>query len=202
MYGWQWRHFGAEYVNCGTDYTGQGIDQLQAVIRDLKSDPFSRRIGMTAYNVADLEKGVLHPCHGIFVQFYVEGTPGEARPRRLSCHMYQRSMDTFLGAPFNIASYAALTHLLAAICDMEPADLIISTGDTHIYKDHVQVMALQISRAPFPPHQRPPAAPQGERSRQGDRPGGHHRGGLRAVGLHPPPAHLWPYERIDSLSHP
>lgn len=143
MYGWQWRHFGAEYVNCGTDYTGQGIDQLQAVIRDLKTDPYSRRIGMTAYNAADLEKGVLHPCHGIFVQFYVEGA-------RLSCHMYQRSMDTFLGAPFNIASYAALTHLLAAICDMEPADLIISTGDTHIYKDHLDAMALQVSRVPFP----------------------------------------------------
>jgi thymidylate synthase len=133
------------------DYTGQGFDQLQAVIRDLKENPFSRRIGMTAYNVADLEKGVLHPCHGIFVQFHVE--PAAAGKPRLSCHMYQRSMDTFLGAPFNIASYAALTHLLATICDMEPNDLIISTGDTHIYKDHIDAMREQISRRPFPqPH--------------------------------------------------
>jgi dihydrofolate reductase/thymidylate synthase len=150
MYGWQWRHFGATYVNCMTDYTSQGIDQFRQVINDLRESPYSRRISMTTYNVADLEKGVLHPCHGIFVQFYVSYDRNDSTRKYLSCQMTQRSMDTFLGAPFNIASYAALTHLLAVICDMTPKELIICSGDTHIYNDHIEVLTTQITRNPYP----------------------------------------------------
>jgi thymidylate synthase len=147
MYGYQFRHFGAKYQGCDHDYTGQGIDQLEQVIDLLKNDPFSRRIAMTSYNVADLDKGVLHPCHGIFVQFYVDVIDGV---KRLSCHMTQRSVDCGVGLPFNIASYAVLTHLIARKVDMLPRELIISTGDTHIYLNHVTALEQQLTREPHP----------------------------------------------------
>jgi thymidylate synthase len=147
MYGYQMRHFGAKYQGCDHDYTGQGIDQLEDVLKLLKNDPFSRRIAMTTYNVADLDKGVLHPCHGIYVQFYVEIRNEQ---KHLSCHMTQRSVDCGCGLPFNIASYAILTHLIAQKVNMIPNELIISTGDTHIYLNHVDALKSQLQRNPNP----------------------------------------------------
>jgi dihydrofolate reductase/thymidylate synthase len=147
MYGWQLRHFGAKYEGCTKDYAGQGIDQLEIVIDLLKKDPFSRRIAMTTYNVSDLEKGVLHPCHGIYVQFYVEVVNGQ---KYLSCHMTQRSVDCGCGLPFNIASYAVLTHIIAQKVDMLPKEVIISTGDTHIYNNHISALTTQVARTPYP----------------------------------------------------
>lgn len=146
MYGFQWRHFGATYEGCDADYRNKGIDQLKNVIDLLKNDPFSRRILMTTVNVEDLEKGCLHPCHGIVVQFYVSMHLGV---KHLSCHMYQRSVDTFLGLTWNIFSYAVLTYILAKMTDMKPYELIISTGDTHLYKDHLDQAILQVGRQPF-----------------------------------------------------
>jgi thymidylate synthase len=148
MYGFQWRHYGAEYTGSGTDYTGKGIDQLQNVMDLLKNDPYSRRILMTTVNVNDLEKGCLHPCHGIVVQFYVnEDSNGN---KHLSCHMYQRSVDTFLGLTWNIFSYAVLTYILAKKLGMKPKELVISTGDTHLYKDHVEQANVQLGRTSYP----------------------------------------------------
>jgi len=147
MYSFQWRHFGAKYEGCSKDYTGQGIDQLAIVLQLLKQDPFSRRIAMTTYNVADLDKGVLHPCHGIYVQFYVEVINDH---KYLSCHMTQRSVDCGCGLPFNIVSYSVLTYLIAQKVDMLPKDLIISTGDTHIYNNHIDALVIQMARTPYP----------------------------------------------------
>jgi thymidylate synthase len=120
---------------------------LDEVIKLLKEDPYSRRIMMTTYNVNDRHKGVLYPCHGIVVQFYVEDIDEK---KHLSCHMYQRSMDSFLGAPYNIASYATLTNIIALKVDMVPYELIISMGDTHIYKNHIEQCQIQIKRHPYP----------------------------------------------------
>jgi thymidylate synthase len=150
-YGFQWRHFGAEYgdgpkAGDFTKYAGQGVDQLAYVEHLLKTDPFSRRIVMTAWNPAALNRTALPPCHTL-VQFYVEDVDGD---RRLSCHMYQRSVDTFLGFPWNIASYAMLTHLLAVRNNMTAFELIISTGDTHLYADHFDAARQQLVRAPLP----------------------------------------------------
>ncbi len=150
-YGFQWRHYGAEYNNGPKSgdfakYDGQGIDQLAHVEHLLKTDPFSRRIVMTAWNPAAMSRMALPPCHAM-VQFYVEQSDGE---RRLSCHMYQRSVDTFLGFPWNIASYAVLTHLLAMRAGMSASELIISTGDTHLYSDHVDAARKQLNCAPLP----------------------------------------------------
>jgi thymidylate synthase len=151
MYGFQWRHFGAEYNGCDKMYSKAGVDQLEEVVRMLKEDPFSRRIMMTTYNVADRHKGVLYPCHGVVVQFFCEDEIDEDGTcvRKLSCHMYQRSMDTFLGAPYNIFSYTVLTYLLALKTGMVPKELIISTGDTHLYLDHLEQARVQTSRVPF-----------------------------------------------------
>ena len=145
MYGFNWRFFGAEYRGCDADYHGQGYDQLANLIEGLKTDPFSRRHMLTTFNPAEVDKSVLAPCHGIVAQFYVHD-----ETKRLSCHVYIRSSDTFLGLPFNIASYAALTYLIAKICDMEPQDLIISIGDAHIYKNHVEQLREQLRRDPYP----------------------------------------------------
>lgn len=148
MYGFQWRHFGADYKGCDATYaSNDGIDQLEEVVKMLQEDPYSRRIMMTTYNVADRHKGVLYPCHGVIAQFFCEDD--ESGKRRLSCHMYQRSMDTFLGAPYNIFSYTVLTYILALKTGMLPKELIISTGDTHLYLDHIEQARLQTSRVPF-----------------------------------------------------
>jgi len=147
-YGFQWRHFGAEYATCKDDYSGKGFDQVREVIRLLKEDPYSRRIFMSAWNPAALSKMALPPCH-VSAQFYVEFQNGK---KYLRCHMYQRSVDCFLGLPFNIFSYSVLTYILAKMCDMVPKELIISTGDTHIYTDHIDQVRTQLQRVPvFPP---------------------------------------------------
>lgn len=149
VYGFQWRHFGAKYVDCDTDYTGQGVDQLAEVIRKIKEDPTDRRIILSAWNPADLSLMALPPCH-MFCQFFVQ-LPDETHARpRLSCLMYQRSADLGLGIPFNIASYALLTCMIAHVTNTEPHELCIQLGDAHVYRDHVEALQTQLQRTPRP----------------------------------------------------
>lgn len=145
-YGFQWRHFGATYETCNDNYDNQGVDQIQQVLEQLQKDPMSRRHVVTAWNPSALPSMALPPCHAMF-QFYVEEV---GQDKHLSCHMYQRSVDCFLGLPFNILSYAVLTYIMAAKTGMKPKELIISTGDTHIYMDHLQQVQEQLSRDPYP----------------------------------------------------
>ena len=144
VYGFQWRHFGAEYRGCNDDSyekDNKGIDQLQQCIDRIQNDPDSRRIIMSAWNPVDLPKMALPPCH-LMCQFYVSN--GE-----LSCLLYQRSGDIGLGVPFNIASYALLTHLMAHVCGLKPGELVHNIGDAHIYKNHIGAVEEQITRTPF-----------------------------------------------------
>lgn len=144
IYGFQWRHFNANYIDCNTDYTNSGIDQLQYIIDCLK-DPIqrkSRRLILTAWNPCQLDKMALPPCH-ILCQFNVSGE------NKLSCHLYQRSGDIGLGVPFNIASYSMLTYIIAKHCDLVPYEFIYSLGNVHIYDDHVSGLKELMSRKPF-----------------------------------------------------
>ncbi|ROT40012.1 thymidylate synthase [Sodiomyces alkalinus F11] len=179
VYGFQWRHFGAEYVDAATDYTGRGVDQLAEVVHKLRTNPYDRRIILSAWNPGDLRKMALPPCH-MFAQFYVsypgarrraprDGEDGEdgddanARDKdkdkekdkgngrgkgHLHCQLYQRSCDMGLGVPFNIASYALLTHMLAHVCDLVPGSLTHVMGDAHVYCDHVDALRVQLEREP------------------------------------------------------
>ncbi len=141
IYGYQWRHFNAPYIDCDASYEGQGIDQLAQIIETLKTDPTSRRMIMTAWNPCQLDQMALPPCH-ILCQFNVlDG--------RLSCTMYQRSCDIGLGVPFNIASYSMLTHILAKHCDLLPGEFIYNMGNVHIYDDHVEPLKQQLERVPY-----------------------------------------------------
>lgn len=140
VYGFQWRHFGAEYVDMHADYEGKGVDQLAEVINRIKTKPSDRRIIMCAWNPADLDKMALPPCHCL-VQFYVAN--GE-----LSCQLYQRSADMGLGVPFNIASYALLTAMIAHVCDLVPGDFVHTLGDAHVYSNHVEPLKTQLEREP------------------------------------------------------
>ncbi|QEA14228.1 thymidylate synthase [Comamonas flocculans] len=134
VYGVQWRSWPAP--------GGAHIDQIAQVVEQLKSNPDSRRIIVSAWNVADLPRMALMPCHALF-QFYVaEG--------KLSCQLYQRSADIFLGVPFNIASYALLTHMLAQQCDLGVGDFIWTGGDCHLYSNHLEQVRTQLARAPYP----------------------------------------------------
>lgn len=142
IYGFNWRHFGADYDNCHTDYSGQGIDQLAKAIDLIKKDPTSRRIVVNAWNPIVIDKACLYPCHIMF-QFYVDVEKGE-----LSCQMYQRSVDCFLGLPFNITSYALLTYMVADICGLKTGDLIMVLGDTHVYSNHIEQCQKQLEREP------------------------------------------------------
>lgn len=144
VYGFQWRHFGAEYKDCGTDYAGQGVDQLAAVVRALTGPNAEgdRRILLTAWNPAALPDMALPPCH-VLAQFYV--ARGE-----LSCLLYQRSADLGLGVPFNIASYALLTRMLAHTCGLRPGEFVHTMGDAHVYCTHVEGLTEQLARAPRP----------------------------------------------------
>ncbi|MEN9362940.1 MAG: Thymidylate synthase, partial [Bacteroidota bacterium] len=121
---------------------GQVIDQIKEVIHTLKTNPDSRRIIVSAWNVADLPKMALMPCHAFF-QFYVADG-------KLSCQLYQRSADVFLGVPFNIASYALLTMMVAQVCDLGLGDFVWTGGDTHLYSNHMEQVDLQLSRTPRP----------------------------------------------------
>ncbi|WP_407430065.1 thymidylate synthase [Arcticibacter sp.] len=132
VYGHQWRSWPTP--------DGGHIDQITDVINQIKNNPDSRRLIVSAWNVADISKMALPPCHSFF-QFYVaEG--------KLSCQLYQRSADIFLGVPFNIASYALLTMMIAQVCDLEPGDFIHTLGDAHLYNNHLEQTRLQISRTP------------------------------------------------------
>ncbi|MEW9669234.1 thymidylate synthase [Ammoniphilus sp. 3BR4] len=132
IYGKQWRSWACE--------DGSTIDQIEQVIKDIKTNPDSRRLIVSAWNVADIPKMALAPCHALF-QFYVaEG--------KLSCQLYQRSADVFLGVPFNIASYALLTMMIAQVCDLEPGDFVHTFGDVHIYANHLEQVKLQLTREP------------------------------------------------------
>jgi thymidylate synthase len=142
IYGHQWRHFNAEYKNKNTDYTNQGIDQIKQVLNLLKNDPMSRRILISAWNPSQLSEMNLPPCH-MMAQFYV------STDKKLSCQMYQRSADVGLGLPFNIASYAVLTYILAKLSNLTPNKLIIVLGDAHIYSSHEESLKEQIKRTPF-----------------------------------------------------
>ena len=133
VYGYQWRHWPTP--------DGREIDQVAEVIARIRQDPDSRRLIVSAWNVADLPRMALAPCHA-FYQFYVAGG-------RLSCQMYQRSADIFLGVPFNIASYALLTHMVAQQCDLEVGDFIWSGGDCHLYLNHLEQAREQLSRTPY-----------------------------------------------------
>ena len=141
IYGFQWRHFGARYTNCSDNYDNHGIDQLEDIINQIKHDPCSRRIILNAWNPVDTKKMILPPCH-IMAQFYVHGDSS------ISCHMYQRSCDMGLGVPFNICSYAILTHMLAHVTGLTANELIISMGDAHVYNNHIKGLKEQIQREP------------------------------------------------------
>ncbi|XP_076912992.1 bifunctional dihydrofolate reductase-thymidylate synthase 1-like [Bidens hawaiensis] len=142
VYGFQWRHFGARYTDMHAEYTGQGFDQLLDVINKIKNNPNDRRIILSAWNPSDLKQMALPPCH-MFAQFYVN--QGE-----LSCQMYQRSADMGLGVPFNIASYALLTCMIAHVCDLVPGDFIHVVGDAHVYSNHVRPLQEQLQKLPKP----------------------------------------------------
>ena len=139
VYGHQWRSW--------PDYKGGTIDQIQYVVDQLKNNPDSRRMMVSAWNVAEVNQMALPPCHTIF-QFYTAPLPDGRR--RLSLQLYQRSADTFLGVPFNIASYALLLQMMAQVCDMVPGDFIHTTGDTHLYLNHLEQARLQLTRQPRP----------------------------------------------------
>ena len=133
VYGKQWRAWLAP--------DGRTIDQISQAIEQLRRNPDSRRIMVSAWNVGELEGMALMPCHALF-QFYVAAG-------RLSCQLYQRSADLFLGVPFNIASYALLTHMFAQQCDLEPGEFVWTGGDTHLYLNHLEQADLQLTRTPF-----------------------------------------------------
>lgn len=157
VYGVQWRHWrkltergeGTFNDDFGNNYRRtsptqvQEIDQIRQLIEGLKRDPNGRRHILSAWNVGDLDQMALPPCH-VMSQYYVNNG-------KLSCHMYQRSADSFLGSPFNYASYALLTHMIAQVCDLGVGELIVSTGDTHIYLDHIEQVKEQLKREPYPP---------------------------------------------------
>lgn len=139
VYGKQWRSWDGA--------NGKTIDQVAELIDQLKTNPDSRRLIVSAWNVADLPEMKLMPCHCLF-QFYT--TPTAEGKRKLSCQLYQRSADVFLGVPFNIASYALLTMMIAQVCGMEFGDFVHSFGDVHLYKNHFEQAELQLSRSPLP----------------------------------------------------
>lgn len=152
IYGAQWRNFGGrEHANPGNNR--EGVDQIERLIHGLRKDPDGRRHIVSAWNPDDIDSMALPPCHLLF-QFYV-GAPSERNTwrsprgtRDLHCHMYQRSADVFLGVPFNIASYALLTHIVAAQCGFDVGQLVISFGDVHLYNNHVRQAEEQLLRTP------------------------------------------------------
>jgi len=142
VYGHQWRNFGATRRPDGT-YEPDGVDQLRRLVDQIRSDPSSRRLIVTGWNPAEADQVALPPCHTLF-QFHV------STDRRLSCQLYQRSADVFLGVPFNIASYALLTHMVAHVCGLRPGVFVHSFGDVHLYRNHHEQAARQLGRTPGP----------------------------------------------------
>lgn len=141
VYGKQWRNWLAP--------NGQSIDQIKEVLHQIKNQPDSRRMIVSAWNVGELSQMALLPCHALF-QFYVGAPLQEGGKRTLSCQLYQRSADVFLGVPFNIASYALLTMMMAQVCDLEPGTFVHSFGDVHLYNNHLEQAHLQLTRQPYP----------------------------------------------------
>jgi thymidylate synthase len=141
VYGVQWRNWPKP--------DGGHVDQISEVVKQLKQSPDSRRIIVSAWNVGLIEQMALPPCHAFF-QFYVAPPQKSGERPKLSCQLYQRSADIFLGVPFNIASYALLTHMLAQQCDMDVGDFIWTGGDCHVYSNHTEQVELQLSRTPHP----------------------------------------------------
>ncbi len=147
VYGKQWRSWE------GKD--GKVVDQISDLVRQIKNNPDSRRLIVSAWNVTDLPEMALMPCHTLF-QFYtspvtpLHGVTRGAEKRKLSCQLYQRSADVFLGVPFNIASYALFTMMIAQVCDLEVGEFIHTFGDVHIYNNHIEQVKLQLSRTPYP----------------------------------------------------
>ena len=144
IYGFQWRHFNANYNDCNTDYSNKGIDQLKYIIKELKNPETrnSRRLILTAWNPCQLHLMALPPCH-VMCQFNVTNN------NKLSCSLYQRSGDVGLGVPFNIASYSYLTHLIAHHCSLECCEFIYNLGNAHIYNDHIDGLNVQKNRIPY-----------------------------------------------------
>ena len=144
IYGFQWRHFNAEYKDCNTDYKNCGVDQLDYIIEQLKNKETrnSRRLILTAWNPCQLNEMALPPCH-ILCQFNVKDD------NKLSCHLYQRSGDVGLGVPFNIASYSMFTYIIAKHCDLIPHEFTYSLGNAHIYDDHVSELKTLLNRKPY-----------------------------------------------------
>lgn len=143
VYGFQWRHFGAEYKDADADYSGKGIDQLTNVVRQIKTNPESRRIILCSWNVSDIDEMALPPCHCL-AQFYVHD-------KTLSCHLYQRSGDVGLGVPYNITCYSLLTMMIAHVTDLKPGEFVHTIGDAHVYKTHVDALRRQLERKPTHP---------------------------------------------------
>jgi thymidylate synthase len=143
VYGHQWRFFNAQYKDCNTDYTGQGIDQLKYIIDNLKNPEtrYSRRLILSAWNPCQIDEMALPPCH-VLMQFNVIGN-------KLSCSLYQRSGDVGLGVPFNIASYSFLTHIIAHYCGLEAHEFVYNLGNAHIYDDHLEALAKQCELEPY-----------------------------------------------------
>jgi dihydrofolate reductase/thymidylate synthase len=144
MYGHQWRHWGAEYTDCDASYDGKGSDQLLNIIDGIRKDPHSRRHVLSTWNVQDLDKGVLYPCH-VLAQFNVSSDR-----KNLDCQVYCRSQDLFLGTPFNITSYCLLTYMVAHICGLRPRKYVHVIGDAHIYNTHLNQVQTQLKRTPRP----------------------------------------------------
>lgn len=139
VYGKQWRSWAGA--------NGKTVDQITQLIEQIKKNPDSRRLIVSAWNVADLPEMALMPCHALF-QFYVAAGPDGRQ--RLSCQLYQRSADVFLGVPFNIASYALLTLMVAQVCGLEPGEFVHTFGDVHLYSNHLEQARLQLTRTPYP----------------------------------------------------
>ena len=143
VYGFQWRHFGADYKTCSDDYSGKGVDQIKDLISDLKTNKYSRRHIVSAWNPTDLNQMALPPCHVMF-QFYIDSKD------RLSCSLYQRSADIGLGVPFNIASYALLLCMIADHLSLRRGEFVHFIGDTHIYLNHIDALKKQMKKTPNP----------------------------------------------------
>ncbi|KAI5135214.1 thymidylate synthase 3 [Nematocida ausubeli] len=154
IYGFQWRHFGAEYGTCNDDYSGKGVDQLKSVIEELKKNPNSRRMVVSAWNPLDLDAMALPPCHVLFQFCVVDG--------KLNCMLYQRSGDVGLGVPFNIASYALLLKMVSYLTNIPAGEFVHVLSDAHIYLNHVEQLSEQVKRTPyaFPTLKIAPAVPR------------------------------------------
>lgn len=140
VYGHQWRNYGASKNSDGS-YNQDGVDQISEVIEQIKNNPNSRRLIVSGWNPAEANQVALPPCHTLFQFFVADG--------KLSCQLYQRSADLFLGVPFNIASYSLLTHMIAQVCDLEVGEFIWSGGDCHLYQNHIEQVNEQLSRTPY-----------------------------------------------------